>query len=400
MDSLPIYPMAGSSLEKDHALISPHTLIGFFPRLQSSKYLIDINYPAEWRIGTALNPEGDYYVAKSYDHLVDSPILLGRLSYADTVMGNAKIEIFTYSQNDKIKSKQLLSEMHDMFRSSKEFLIDLPVNRYTFLYHFETNASISSNTPGNTAYGAWEHATSSEYVFPEVDPTPQYMQGVTQVASHEFFHIVTPLNIHSEYIEYFNYETPNPSQHIWFYEGITEWASQMLLYRGGVTSTEDYLKILGNKVLVDRMFDPNWTLKDMGTLSYTEKGQKQWGNIYSRGALFGNILDIALLDKSEGREGLRELIIRLIQKYGPGKPFKEEDFFDEIVEMTHPEIKTLLNDHVIGSKPLPYKEYFSKIGIEFIDRDSSGRGTFKLIENMNERQEKMYNSWNVNINRP
>ena len=44
MDSLPIYPMAGSSFVKDHALISPHTVIGFIPRLQQQKYSLKINH--------------------------------------------------------------------------------------------------------------------------------------------------------------------------------------------------------------------------------------------------------------------------------------------------------------------------------------------------------------------
>ncbi len=397
MDSLPIYPMAGSSFEKDHALISPHALIGYIPRLQDNKYNLLLKFPVSWKIGTALNLEGDYFTARSYDHLVDSPLLLGRLSYADTLIGNALVEVYTYSQNDKINSRHLLEEMHEMLRASKEFLAELPVDRYAFLYHFETNPSISSNTPGNTAYGAWEHASSSEYVFPETDPTPDFLKGVTQVASHEFFHIVTPLNIHSEKIEFFNFETPNPSQHIWFYEGITEWASQMLLYRGGVTSTEDYLNILANKVLVDRMFDPEWTLKEMGTLSYSPKGQMQWANIYNRGAMLGSLLDIALLDLSDGRAGLRELIIRLIKKYGPGKPFKEDEFFDEIVGMTYPEIRSIIDDHILDSKPLPLEKYFDKVGIEFKARNDQGRPVFKIKENLNGRQRQLFEAWSKNL---
>ena len=39
--------------------------------------------------------------------------------------------------------------------------------------------------------------------------------AVTDMAAHEFFHIVTPLNIHSEIIEHFNFATPTPSQHLW-----------------------------------------------------------------------------------------------------------------------------------------------------------------------------------------
>jgi predicted metalloprotease with PDZ domain len=43
------------------------------------------------------------------------------------------------------------------------------------------------------------------------------------VVSHEFFHIVTPLTIHSKEIHYFDYNSPKMSEHLWMYEGVTEY---------------------------------------------------------------------------------------------------------------------------------------------------------------------------------
>ena len=42
---------------------------------------------------------------------------------------------------------------------------------------------------------------------------------ISDIAAHEFFHVVTPLHIHSEIIENFDFETPVPSEHVWLYEG-------------------------------------------------------------------------------------------------------------------------------------------------------------------------------------
>jgi hypothetical protein len=58
---------------------------------------------------------------------------------------------------------------------------------------------------------------------------------VTDIAAHEFFHVVTPLNIHSEIIEHFNFVmTPVPSRHLWLYEGTTEWAAHAMQLRAGL----------------------------------------------------------------------------------------------------------------------------------------------------------------------
>lgn len=48
--------------------------------------------------------------------------------------------------------------------------------------------------------GALEHSYSSMYVLPEMDSI-SLEQTIKDVAAHEFFHIVTPLNIHSYEVE-------------------------------------------------------------------------------------------------------------------------------------------------------------------------------------------------------
>ena len=172
---------------------------------------------------------------------MDSPILLGRLTEARTRVTGVPVEIFTYSKNDKIKSSQLLGAMNGMLQAAGRFLGKLPVDRYTFLYHFEDRPA-----------GAWEHSFSSEYVLQESEFTDSVGRYVTDIAAHEFFHIVTPLNIHSEIIEHFNFVTPVPSQHLWLYEGTTEWAAHAMQLRAGLKSPEDYLKKVIQKMQIDR----------------------------------------------------------------------------------------------------------------------------------------------------
>jgi M61 glycyl aminopeptidase len=39
------------------------------------------------------------------------------------------------------------------------------------------------------------------------------------VASHEFFHIITPLSIHAKEIQYYDYLNPVLSKHLWLVAG-------------------------------------------------------------------------------------------------------------------------------------------------------------------------------------
>lgn len=386
----PIYPMAGSSVEEDHALINTHTILGYFHGYQKSPLTLTLKGRSGWEAGTALFGENNVYKAKDYDHAVDSPILLGKLTKASTQIADTQVEIFTYSQNDKITSERLLESMSSMLQATKDFLIDLPVDRYTFLYHFATD------TKGAT--GAWEHSYSSEYTLIENDfNTPQQVQQVTDIASHEFFHIVTPLNIHSEIVEEFNFVKPTPSVHLWMYEGVTEWASNILLYRSGELTLEEYL--LGSirqKIAINRqVFDPEWSLKRLAEESFSTEGSQQYGNIYYKGSLVANLLDIRLLELSDGKMGLRELLLDLIEKYGKGNPVSEATFFDDLTAMTYPEIRQFFDVYILDNKELPLTEYFAKVGVDI----SMTTLEVKKIEEMSPAQERMFEIWSKNLAR-
>ena len=88
----------------------------------------------------------------------------------------------------------------------------LPVNKYAFLIY------LSDKRNHTGANGALEHSYSSVYYMWERDNEAIAGQ-LRDIAAHEFFHIVTPLNIHAEQIHDFDYNNPEMSRHLWLYEG-------------------------------------------------------------------------------------------------------------------------------------------------------------------------------------
>jgi predicted metalloprotease with PDZ domain len=384
VDRHPIYLMCGTSIERDHVLINPHAVIGYPTGMQARPIRLRIKYPTSWKVGTALERDrGGAYLAEDYDHLVDSPILLGRLSEARTRVTGVPVEIFTYSKTDKIKSAQLLGAMDDMLQAAGRFLGKLPVDRYTFLYHFEDKPA-----------GAWEHSLSSEYVLAESEFTDSVGQYITDIAAHEFFHIVTPLNIHSEVIEHFNFVTPVPSQHLWLYEATTEWAAHAMQLRAGLKSPEEYLKKVIQKMQIDRVkFDSTYSLRELALTSYSDSGQIQYGNIYMRGALTLGLLDIRLLELSGGTRGLQDLIADLTRKYGKRRAFPESTLVDTVVAMTFPEIRDFFDRYVWDSQRLPIAEYYRKLGIRLVEGPDGMPIRFELDSAATPAQLRLRDAW-------
>lgn len=382
-----LYPMVGTALEREHALVNWQAVIGFPLTQQGSRYRVRVLRPRAWQTATALRETDGVYEAESYDALVDSPMLLGRLTADSLCVTGVPVRVAVYSPTSKMTATQLAGAMRDMLQAAGRFLGGLPVDRYVFLFDFAPVAE-------GDATGAWEHAYSSEYTLPEEPFSDEAGDRITWMAAHEFFHIVTPLHLHSEIVERFNYQRPVPSRHLWLYEGVTEWASQKLRQEGGLEPLAKYLDELVAKARRDRvLFDTTYSLTDLARTSYTAAGARQYANIYMRGALVAGLLDIRLLELSGGTRGLKSLVLDLSRDYGVSRPFPEDSLIDIVVARTHPEIRDFFTRWVEGAQPLPLREYYGKLGITVETNERGIPTRFAVAADATPEQLKLREAW-------
>jgi len=348
-----IYQMCSSTISDDFVMINGQAVFGYFTGMQSTPIKIKIDYPSDWLVGTALLKDTlGYYLAETYDKVVDSPFYLGALTKASIEVGGADVNVYTYSKTGLIKSNDILDIIRDLLQAESDFTKGLPVDHYTFLFHF-----------GDFSAGAWEHSYSSGYVLQEEKLSGSAAATLKSFVAHEFFHVNLPLNIHSELVEKFNFARPVMSQHLWLYEGVTEWASHILQLRDSLITLQDYIATLSGKLKMNDNFNQSISLTDLG-VNATEMPD-QYINIYMKGAIIAGLLDLRLLKLSEGKKGLREIIIELSQKYGPGQSFSENNFFNELINMTYPEISDFIERYIKGTDKLPLEEYYKYVGLTY-----------------------------------
>lgn len=357
-----IYPMAGTSIEDKYAQVLTHAVFGFPKGDQHLPVTIDIDMPESWIAGSALERnEAGHFLADNYDHAVDSPILVGELSYASRPMKGGMVDIYTWSDSGTISSEEIMEETWDIIESVTLFLKGFPVDRYTFLYVISDEGT-----------GAWEHSYSSNYAILESQWPAFFKTRLDSVVAHEVFHILTPLQIHSEIIEQFNFEEPVPSKHLWLYEATTEWAAHAMQLRSNTIDLDAYLSEMRQKLTVSDMLPQETSLVDLALTSYTPAGSSQYVNIYMRGAFTIGLMDLKLLKLSEGKRGLREVLLELADKYGIDQAFDEDTFFDDFVAHSHPSMREFIDNYIIEAKPLPIKESFDWIGINYTAEKSLG----------------------------
>lgn len=362
-----IAPMSGTSIEDDHIILNTFGVLGYFEGLQSNQLKLSVDYRSDWTAGTSLEKGKDnFYISQTYDELTDCPILIGDLSVAELMVNEIKVNIYTTKNKQELTADKILKKAQYVFECAKEFIGYNPVKEYNYLMCLLDIDYIRSE--GIRNFGALEHNTSSLYVQPADSRTER---TISSTMAHEFMHILTPLNLHSELIHNFNFVNPTPSEHVWLYEGVTEWAADIMELRSGKLPLKYYFNRISRHMSLCDRYDNSYSLSKMSLESYTDKGQEVWGNFYEKGALTAMLLDIRLLELSNGKKGLREVFLGLLKKYGKDKPFSEKEFFNEFVEATYPEIQVFINDFIRGNKKLPIPEYIGKLGYQYLPEGPS-----------------------------
>lgn len=363
-----VFEPGGTNIEEGkNFCLNTHGFFGYFKNKVEANFILEFTKPKGFYASTSLTnlKSGelkDVISVFNYHDLVDSPIMYTQPDTTTIQVGKAQVLISVYSPNKILTSDFIARNLKELLFAQAEYLGgELPIDKYAFLFYFSDKPSLSG------AAGALEHSYSSFYYLPEADSSV-IAQEVRDVAAHEFFHIVTPLSIHSKEIGDFDFNNPQMSKHLWLYEGLTEYAAHHMQVKTGLIEFDDFFDLMVGKMQNARQ-NYNDTVPFTVMSKYAlDKYKKEYNNVYEKGALIGMCMDIMLRYYSNGNYGTQELMKDLSKQYGKNKSFNDDDLFNDIEKLTFKEIRTFLDNHVAGPKPLPYKEVFEMVGLTYEEK--------------------------------
>jgi predicted metalloprotease with PDZ domain len=360
-----IFSPAGTNiLANENFVVNTHGFVGYFEGKSELPYQLTVTHPAALWAATSFvdsdaSNESDVFTSPRYPDLVDHPIMYSKPDYTTFTVDGMEILIAVYSPTGAIKAKDITPEMETMMRAQKKFLG--PINstkKYSVLIY------LSNGKPTDAkGFGALEHTTSTTVVMPEAYPLDQLISTLKDVVSHEFFHIVTPLSVHSKEIHYFNYNTPKMSEHLWMYEGVTEYFANLFQVNQGLISEDDFYTRIAEKISQSKNFDETMEFTNMSKNILEKPYKDAYYNVYLKGALIAMCIDIQMRESSNGERGILDLMQDLSKEYGSSKPFNDEDLFAKITALTYPAVGEFLTKYVSGTTPIPYDDYFAKVGV-------------------------------------
>ena len=360
-----IFSPAGTNIDAGkNFMLNMHGFVGYFQDKKDLPYRVTITHPETLWGATSMtdldvSATSDVFTTPRYAELVENPIMYAKPDYTTFTVDGMEILIGVYSPSGKVTAESITPEMKTMMIAQKTFLGKInATKKYTVLLY------LSSMSPTDAkGFGALEHPTATTVVLPEMMPREELVKSMKDVVSHEFFHIITPLTIHSKEIHYFDYNSPKMSEHLWMYEGVTEYFANLFQINQGLIPEEEFYSRMAEKIENANTMNDTMPFTTMSANVLTEPYKAQYLNVYEKGALIGMCIDIIIREKSNGKRGILDLMQKLSNEYGAAKPFDDADLFAKITSFTYPEVGAFLATYVSGSTPIPYQNYLSKVGV-------------------------------------
>lgn len=372
-----IFEPSGTSLEDGVYLLNIFGFVGYLKGHKNKPFKLQVEKPEGFYGSTALMGDVgdtvDTYEVNNYFTLHDNPIMYNVPDTASRMVGGAKVLVSIYSREGEVSAKRSLDDISKVLDATAKYLGgNLPVEKYAVLIY-----TVPLDQAGSS-YGALEHQTSTVLYMPEFDDE-RFYKGVLDITAHEFFHIVTPLGIHSEMISDFNFINPEMSKHIWLYEGVTEYNSHLVQARSGIYTVDGFLDVMQEKMFSADDYDKGvpLTVASEFTLTFLKD---QYHNFYQKGALAGMALDLQLMKLSNGSYRLVNLLEDLGNTYGADTFFVDEDLFDIITEATFPEMREFFARHFEGSEPFPFAELLEMVGVLYVEEYEAQRFTIGNVD--------------------
>ncbi|WP_025651685.1 MULTISPECIES: M61 family metallopeptidase [unclassified Psychrobacter] len=255
--------------------------------------------------------------ANSYHELIDYPFEIAEQDKFDfIVQDNAHQTLphrFYLSGKHSANMGRIQQDVTHICQTYLDWLGDAPFNDYTFM----TFAS-------GQDYGGLEHINSTSLITPRRDlpsidepkvPSSDY-QRFLGLCSHEYFHAWWVKTVRPDVMLDVDLRREAFTPLLWVFEGFTSYIDDFMLQASGVIDKPSYLKLLAEQI--NRYYQtPGRAYQSVAESSFDAwiklyRNDENTGNAgisyYNKGALVALCLDLTLLEKSNGRYRLFDVV--------------------------------------------------------------------------------------------
>ncbi len=363
-----------SFIDISHAFLST-TGIFLFPKgMLAQPSTINIKPYKDWnKVSTSLEMvKGDVFTrtAPNFDILYDSPLEIGTQDVFDFDVANTHYEVAMYGGGNYDKER-LKKDMAKIIEAEAAVFGENPNKHYTFIVHNKQRNGGGLEHLSSTVLGASRDGYTNERVY----------HGFLGLVAHEHFHLWNVKRLRPIALGPFDYDNENYTTNLWIAEGFTAYYQNLILRYADLANTQVFLSDMvsdintvenqpGTKVqpLAESSFDA-W----IKSYRPNENSYNTGISYYDKGAVIGMLLDLEIINNSNGKYSLNDVMKYMYDTYYKGKKrgYTDAEFKAGFEKFAGKNLNDFYAQYINGLSAIKYDKYLGYAGYKLVDELAS-----------------------------
>jgi predicted metalloprotease with PDZ domain len=360
-----------SFIDDSHGYLNPACVFMYVNEWRQVPSTINIKPYKNWTtISTALKSVGNNtFEAANLDELIDSPIEIGTQKVLSFDLKGIPHKIAMYGEV-KMDEAKVTNDFKKVCETAMSVVGEHPCKDYTFVIHNIAQGG-----------GGLEHLNSTTCQTSRMSYSNDKMyQGLMSLIAHEYFHLWNVKRIRPKALGPFDYENENYTHLLWFSEGCTSFYQSYILRRANMMTPEEYLTTYSNEIntienqpgnKVQSATESSW---DAWIKYYrpNENSRNSTVSYYDKGAVLGGVLNLIIIQSTQGKKNLDDVMRTLYQEYykKQGRGFTDEEFQKAVEAAAGKQMNDFFQKYIFGTETIPYNTYFESVGVQLVDRNA------------------------------
>ena len=329
---------------------------------------VTVQPAAGWTtVSTALRPTAGMqkyvYQSASYDELADSPIEIGTQKVLNFTAANTPHQVAMFGPYTLPDEARFVADMKRVAEEAQRVVGQNPLDHYLFIVHNTEAGGGGLEHLYSTTLGARPTTYGSEVGY----------KNFMHLAAHEYFHLWNVKRIRPIALGPFDYDHENYTHMLWVSEGQTEYMAGQITQRAGFYTPQQYYDLLAT-VLTGVENQPGNKQQPVAMASFDawirayrpdENSKNSEISYYDKGEMVGLVLDLMLVQASNGQKHLDDVFRLLYDKYYKGlkRGFTDQEYQDAVAQVAGRRFDDFFQNCVYGTRTLDYATALGYVGL-------------------------------------
>ncbi len=357
-------------IDVTHAFLATSNMF-FYPEgglnLPSTIHIIPYK---NWdKVSTSLDMVGnDPFTVKSpnYDILYDSPIEVGNQDVFGFKAAGVNYEVAMYGGGNYDKER-LKKDMAQIIEVETAIFGENPNKRYVFIVHNYSKGGGGLEHLSSTVLGAARDGYAKESTY----------EGFLGLVAHEHFHLWNVKRLRPIALGPFDYDNENYTTNLWIAEGFTAYYDNLAVRRTQLFPVEHYLGALATDFnIIDNT--PGTKVQPLAMASFDawiksyrpdENTVNTSISYYNKGAIVGMMMDLEIINATQGRQSLDDVMRYMYNEYYKTKKrgYTDAEFKQAVEKFAGKNMDEFYRKYINGVDKMDYDQYLGYAGYKAVD---------------------------------